>query len=81
MTNGVALGDVAAKATHIEIACSRCERRGRYNLGRLVGRLEPDFPMTDLGAELADCPNRSATAHGERCDVYLPDLVALLNGG
>lgn len=80
MTHGsVALGDVAAKATHIDIACSRCERRGRYHLARLVERLGPDFPMTDLGAELADCPNRAAPSHGQRCDVYFPDLVAILN--
>lgn len=78
-SGSVALGDVAAIASHLDIACSRCERRGRYNLARLVARLGPDFPMTDLGAELADCPNRAITAHGERCDVYFPGLVAILN--
>jgi len=83
MTNpgSVALGNVAARASHLEIACSRCERRGKYQLARLVARFGPDFPMTDIGAELADCPNRAVTSHGKRCDVFFPGLVALLNGG
>jgi hypothetical protein len=33
--------------------------------------------MTDLGAELADCPNRAESSHAERCDVYFPGLVAV----
>lgn len=74
----VALGDVAARASHIEIACSRCERRGRYRLARLVARLGPDFAMTDLGDELANCPRRHAMGHGDRCDVYFHGLVQLI---
>ncbi|KAK45409.1 hypothetical protein BG58_17700 [Caballeronia jiangsuensis] len=77
----VALGDVAAKASHLDIACSRCGRRGKYQLARLVARLGPDFPMTDLASQLTDCPNRGASSHAERCDVYFPGLVAILHGG
>jgi hypothetical protein len=75
----VALADVAAKATHIDVACSRCDRRGRYRLTRLVEQFGGDYPMTDLGAELANCPNRNATAHAERCDVFFPRLPAILD--
>jgi hypothetical protein len=32
--------------------------------------------MTDLGAGLANCPNRRSSAHGERCDVFFPGLAA-----
>jgi hypothetical protein len=74
----VALGDVAARATHLDVACSRCERRGRYQLARLVQSYGRDFSMTDLGAELADCPRRNAPAH-ERCDVFFPGLPALMS--
>lgn len=50
MTNGsMDLGDVAARASHIDVACSRCDRKGRYQLARLVHTLGADFPMTDLG--------------------------------
>lgn len=75
----VAVGDVAARATHLEVACSRCERRGRYQLARLVQSYGLDFPMTDLGAELAGCPRRNASAH-ERCDVFFPGLSVLMGG-
>lgn len=67
----------AAKATHLVMACTRCGRRGKGNLPRLVARLGPNFAMTDLGAELADCPNRAESSHAERCDVYFPGLVAV----
>lgn len=80
MTNGsVSLSEVAKRATHVEVACSRCERRGRYRLSRLVARLGEDFPMTDLGSELADCPRRNASMT-ERCDVYFPGLVKIMTG-
>ena len=81
MTNGsMTIGDVAARADHIEVACSRCERRGRYQLARLVATLGAGFPMTDLGAQLADCPRRTAVVPGERCDVYFPGLGLLMYG-
>jgi hypothetical protein len=75
-----ALSEVAAKATHLEMACSRCDRRGRYQLARLVAEFGPDFAMTDLGAELAPCPNRGVTAPDKRCDIYFPGLPAILRG-
>lgn len=79
MTNGaIALGDVAARASHIEVACSRCDRKGRYQLARLVAAYGPEFPMTDLGAELAVCPRREVASHGERCDVFFPNLLKIL---
>lgn len=80
MANGsVDLGDVATRATHIEVACSRCERRGRYRLSRLVARLGEDFLMTNLSSELADCPRGNASMT-ERCDVYFPGLIKIMGG-
>ncbi len=75
----VILGEVAARASHIEIACSRCERKGRYRVAKLVARLGADFSITDLGAELADCPRRSAAVNHERCDVYFPRLPNIMS--
>lgn len=76
----VALADVVAKASHLDIPCSRCDRRGRYRLARLVDQFGGDFPMTDLGAELANCPHQNAASHSERCDVFFPGLIAILQG-
>lgn len=76
----LSLGDVAARATHLHVACTRCERHGRYNLQRLVATHGADFAMTDLGTKLADCTRRNLTSHGERCDVYFPGLVEIMGG-
>lgn len=72
------LGEVAARTTHIEVACSRCQRRGRYRLSKLVASLGEDFPMTDLGSEIVDCLKRH-TAVTERCDVYFPGLGKIMH--
>lgn len=75
----VALGDVAARAEHIEVACTRCDRRGQYQLARLVTRLGPDYAMTDLGSKLsATCPNRGSTDWARRCDVFFPNLIKIM---
>jgi hypothetical protein len=80
MANGsVTLGEVAACASHIDVACSRCDRRGRYRLTKLIASLGEDFRMTDLGAQLAACPKRGASV-GQRCDVYFPGLRNIMSG-
>lgn len=76
----ILLGELAARASQIDIECSRCDRKGRYRIAKLVARLGEDFPMTDLGAELADCPRRSAATHHERCDVFFPRLPQIMSG-
>lgn len=75
----VLLGELASRTSHIDIECSRCERKGRYRVAKLVARLGEDFPMTDLGAELAGCPRRNASAHHERCDVFFPRLPQIMS--
>ncbi|MNT71286.1 hypothetical protein DAMDJJ_08635 [Cupriavidus necator] len=67
-------------ASHIEVACTRCERRGRYRLSKLIASYGEDFPMTDLGAEIAACPRRYA-AVTERWYVYYPGLRQIMYDG
>lgn len=40
-------------------------------------KLGKDFPMTDLAAHIADCPNMNSSTR-ERCDVYYPGLGAIM---
>jgi hypothetical protein len=78
MGNGsITLGAVSARASHIDVACSRCERRGRYNLSKLVASLGEEFPLTDLGSRISDCAKKNAPAW-ERCDIYYPGLIAIM---
>jgi hypothetical protein len=51
------LADIAAKTDRLVVACSRCERRCRYSLARLIAKYGPDKSGVELLRELsADCP-------------------------
>jgi hypothetical protein len=52
---------------HLRVDCSKCPRRGRYLLVRLLAD-HGDKPLPDLLAELArDCPHRSKVGVFDRC--------------
>jgi hypothetical protein len=77
MANGViTLGEMRAKGmTMLEVACRRCERRGRLRIERLIA--EHGSGVLDLCAIIAaDCPkmrNPSTSIH-DRCGVHFPEL-------
>ncbi|WP_081626983.1 hypothetical protein [Bordetella sp. FB-8] len=80
MANGsITLGAVATRASHIEVACSRCERLGRYRLSKRVASFGENSPMTALGAQITDCSKKNRPLR-ERCDVYYPGLSAIMSG-
>lgn len=78
MTDVLALGEIAARTSMLEIACSRCERRGRYRLDTLIARHGAGAGVRVIVPELtADCPQRESPALMERCDVLFPELPTL----
>ena len=44
----ITLGDVAEHTTVLAVACSRCERAGRYNLDTLIARHGEGFGIPKL---------------------------------
>jgi hypothetical protein len=73
------LADIAAKTDGLVVACSRCDRRGRCSLAKLIAQHGPDKPGPELLRELSpDCPRRGSTSWYERCDPHCPELAALL---
>jgi hypothetical protein len=75
----VTLGEIAGSLSMLEVACSRCERRGRLSVARLIERHGADARLPDLREILAgDCPRASAVSVHERCGVHYPQLVAAL---
>jgi hypothetical protein len=73
------LAEVAECTEMLDVACSRCSRRGRLSVRRLVAQHGPGTPLRRAVAHLnADCPNRVAHAIQARCDVYFPYLAALM---
>jgi hypothetical protein len=70
-------GELQGKLTMLEVACHRCERKGRVSLARLIEEHGADKGLPDLWENLAgDCPNARSTAVN-RCAIYYPELPAL----
>ena len=69
MPSGViTLGQVAARLPTLDVACSRCDRRGKLLSRPLVQRHGPGLPMPELRQLVAaDCPRMI-----ERVDFVLP---------
>jgi hypothetical protein len=71
-------GEIAARASMMQVASSRCERRGRYRLDNLIARHGADAPVRVIVPGLtADCPQRDSVVLMERCDILFPDLLKL----
>jgi hypothetical protein len=72
----VTLGDLVDRIAMMEVACSRCERRGRLQVDRLLAQYG-DIELPELGRVLAgDCPKAVAVSISDRCDVFFPRLGA-----
>jgi hypothetical protein len=79
MRTAITLRDcLTAGLTHLTIECSRCDRRGRLSLARLVRERGPDASTGDVMDDLgADCPKRDALQPWERCDRFCRDLLVV----
>lgn len=78
MSDLITLGEIAARTSMLEVACSRCERRGRYRLDTLIARYGAEGSARDMLPDLkADCPRRNSASLMERCDVFFPGLAKL----
>ena len=74
------LRDLSGRADMLTVACSRCDRRGRVSVHRLIADHGPDKPLPAILAGLAaDCPRRGDGSWFDRCDPHFPDLPALLS--
>lgn len=60
----------------VVLACSKCDRRGRYHKARLVAEHGPDIGLPDLRARLAaDCPLIDMQVGNETCGAVYPELT------
>ena len=78
MNGSIVLGDVAKRAQVLAIACSRCDRAGRYPVATLIVHHGALIPIPRLLRRLsADCPNRAADTHDGPCGVHCPEIPTL----
>jgi hypothetical protein len=74
----ITLGELQSKLTMLEVACHRCERRGRVSVARLIEEHGVDTGLPDLWESLAgDCQHTRTTTLNSRCAIYYPQLPAL----
>jgi hypothetical protein len=77
-TGSMTLMMVDQRAPFLEVACSRCDRAGRYVLTSLIARHGPDFGVPELlGVLSADCSKRKSLSAYDLCGIHCPQLPEL----
>lgn len=76
MAGAVHLGDLQRQGVSVVwVACSRCDRKGRYRVTALIERFGAGCVLPDVGVGLsADCPKHQALLF-ERCSVYFSETT------
>jgi hypothetical protein len=70
--------DLLGRIQTLNVACTKCDRRGRYRVRTLVREIGIDGNIANwLSSLSADCPRRQAAAFADRCDVRCLDLSKL----
>jgi hypothetical protein len=67
-----------------QVACSKCDRRGRYRLARLIERCGRDAKLVDWKDQItADCSRRAKdrTVTLDLCGAFFPDLLRVHGRG
>jgi len=64
----------------LRVSCSKCDRKGRYHLTKLIEEYGRDGRLVDWKESLtADCPRRASdrAALHDICGAHFPDLLVL----
>jgi len=72
------LADIAGRLATLEVACNRCDRRGRLHTDRLLAEHGPALPIPELRRIVAaDCAKMQAERMHDVCGVHFPELSRL----
>ncbi len=72
-------GDIEDKLDALRVECTKCARKGRYSVRRLIEKYGRKANMMKWKEQLnGDCPRRDALGVHERCDLICPDLPKVL---
>jgi hypothetical protein len=73
MHNYLTFGDIEGKLDILRVECTRCSRKGRYSVAKLIEKYGRRGNMMKWGEQLnGDCPKRDAHALHGRCDLICP---------
>ena len=65
-------GDIEGKLDVLRVECTKCDRKGRYSVAKLIEKHGRWREMLN-----ADCPKRDGRLH-DCCDLICPDLPKVL---
>jgi hypothetical protein len=75
----IIFSDLVGKLDVLAVECSKCERRGRYAVRRLIEQHGPGGKIVDwLDTLTADCPRKIKSSISDRCAALCPDLAKVL---
>ena len=79
MSSGfVTLGQLAARLSVLDVACNRCDRRGRLRTNALLAKHGPALSVPALrGIIAADCARMIEGRMHDVCGVHFPQLSRL----
>ena len=64
-------GDIENKLDVLRVECTKCERKGRYSVAKLIEKYGRKGNMMKWKKQLnGDCPKRDARSMLERCDLW-----------
>jgi hypothetical protein len=71
-------GDIEGKLDVLRVECTKCERKGRYSVAKLIAKHGRRGNMMKWKEQLnGDCPKRDGRLY-DRCDLLCPDLSKVL---
>src|SRR6476646_5800314 len=72
-------GDIEGKLDVLRVECTKCSRKGRYPVHKLIEKSGSKANMMKWKEQLkGGCPRRDAHGPHERCDLICPDLPRVL---
>jgi hypothetical protein len=72
-------GDIEGKLDTLRVECTKCPRKGRYHVHKLIEKYCRHGHMMKWKGQLnGDCPRRDAHNLHERYDLICPDLPKVL---
>ena len=74
-SGSLSLAQIAELMTIVNVRCTKCDRRGRYQITTLIKRYGADFAGPDLREKLSEGCEKHRAAEYERCDFYFPDML------
>lgn len=74
----ITFGDLIGQLDHLEIACPKCDRLGRYSVRRLALQHGREGKLTDWIASMTtDCPRKQSVGLSDACGARCRDLTKL----